>query len=327
MDFAKRKADLAAAGEANIHFAALQQNAQVTMAGLETERVKVEALVARGILTPLQGEEQLAKLEQSRLPVLQEIANEMRAAAISPEQIQAAQDFQNQLTQLAAASDIWGKRIAELKGSIESGLTQAFSNFFTEGITGAKSLGDAFRSLAQGIVGALQQALAQMIATMIVMQLMKSVMGFFGGGVGSLGTIGSGGTSTGGGALPVGGAAGGPVRGPGTGTSDSIPARLSAGEWVVTAEEVKRPGVLQFLQDLHSFQTMQVRPMGRMRSFASGGLVEPSDRPGGKNSRADLTVGLDPELILKKLIASSEWDRVVVKTIGNNRKGVKGILR
>jgi hypothetical protein len=64
-----------------------------------------------------------------------------------------------------------------------------------------------------------------------------------------------------------------------------------------------------------------------MRSFASGGLVEPSDRPGGKNSRADLTVGLDPELILKKLIASSEWDRVVVKTIGNNRKGVKGILR
>ena len=37
-------------------------------------------------------------------------------------------------------------------------------------------------------------------------------------------------------------AAGGPVRGPGTGTSDSIPAMLSNGEHVLTAEEVRRAG-------------------------------------------------------------------------------------
>ena len=43
-------------------------------------------------------------------------------------------------------------------------------------------------------------------------------------------------------ALPFSGAAGGEVFGPGTGTSDSIPARLSDGEFVMTAEAVRNAG-------------------------------------------------------------------------------------
>ena len=37
--------------------------------------------------------------------------------------------------------------------------------------------------------------------------------------------------------------AGGPVKGPGTSTSDSIPARLSKGEYVLPADTVKKVGV------------------------------------------------------------------------------------
>ena len=37
-------------------------------------------------------------------------------------------------------------------------------------------------------------------------------------------------------------AAGGEVTGPGTGTSDSVPARLSDGEFVLTAEAVRGAG-------------------------------------------------------------------------------------
>jgi len=37
-------------------------------------------------------------------------------------------------------------------------------------------------------------------------------------------------------------AAGGEVNGPGTGTSDSVPARLSDGEFVVTAQAVRGAG-------------------------------------------------------------------------------------
>lgn len=46
-------------------------------------------------------------------------------------------------------------------------------------------------------------------------------------------------------------AAGGIISGPGTGTSDSIPARLSDGEYVVKASAVKRPGVKELLDKIN----------------------------------------------------------------------------
>lgn len=57
-------------------------------------------------------------------------------------------------------------------------------------------------------------------------------------------------------------ASGGQVRGPGTGTSDSIPARLSNGEYVVNAEATKKH--LALLQAING---------GNVPAFAAGGLV------------------------------------------------------
>lgn len=62
-------------------------------------------------------------------------------------------------------------------------------------------------------------------------------------------------------------ASGGYVSGPGTGTSDSILARLSNGEFVVRAAAVQRYGV-SFLQALNTM---------RLPAFAAGGLVQPLD--------------------------------------------------
>lgn len=59
-------------------------------------------------------------------------------------------------------------------------------------------------------------------------------------------------------------ATGGPVRGPGTGTSDSIPARLSNGEYVMDAETTRRARPL--IEALH-------RTKGRVAGFAKGGPV------------------------------------------------------
>jgi hypothetical protein len=69
---------------------------------------------------------------------------------------------------------------------------------------------------------------------------------------------------------PAGGmASGGLVRGPGTGTSDSILARLSAGEFVVNSARVRQVG-LGFLQRLNGFADGGLVPS---MAFASGGLV------------------------------------------------------
>lgn len=66
-------------------------------------------------------------------------------------------------------------------------------------------------------------------------------------------------------------ASGGLVRGPGSSTSDSIPAYLSNNEFVVRGDVVRQPGVLRLLNSINDGGMSAVFP--RMPRFASGGLV------------------------------------------------------
>jgi hypothetical protein len=68
-------------------------------------------------------------------------------------------------------------------------------------------------------------------------------------------------------------ATGGAIYGPGTGTSDSIPARLSNGEHVWTAKEVQKLGGQGAMYALRA----QVR-QGNVPKFADGGAVQSSSR-------------------------------------------------
>nr|WP_284509398.1 phage tail tape measure protein [Caballeronia sp. GAFFF2] len=78
-------------------------------------------------------------------------------------------------------------------------------------------------------------------------------------------------------------AAGGYISGPGSGTSDSIPARLSNGEFVMTADAVRRIGVSS-LNAMNSGAAVHA-----IARFASGGLVGAASgvSPG---ARGDITV-------------------------------------
>lgn len=64
---------------------------------------------------------------------------------------------------------------------------------------------------------------------------------------------------------------GGQVRGPGTATSDSIPAMLSDGEFVVPADTVRKVGVRR-LQDLVDMTHTPVKGGSKPNHFADGGL-------------------------------------------------------
>lgn len=72
-------------------------------------------------------------------------------------------------------------------------------------------------------------------------------------------------------AAGAGHAAGGLIRGPGSGTSDSIPARLSNGEYVVNAAAVAQPGGRAFLDAINSGR---VAFSALSANFAAGGLVD-----------------------------------------------------
>jgi hypothetical protein len=78
-------------------------------------------------------------------------------------------------------------------------------------------------------------------------------------------------------------ATGGYISGPGTGTSDSIPARLSNGEFVVRSAAVSRFG----LDFLHAVNSMSM-PM-----FAGGGLVGAPSRLAGGGAGAPATSALN----------------------------------
>ncbi|KVC49911.1 phage tail tape measure protein [Burkholderia pseudomultivorans] len=76
-------------------------------------------------------------------------------------------------------------------------------------------------------------------------------------------------------------ATGGRVTGPGTSTSDSIPAWLSNDEFVVKASAVRKPGVLRLLEAINSG-----RDVG-FAKFANGGLV------GGRAGGVGVPGGMD----------------------------------
>lgn len=101
---------------------------------------------------------------------------------------------------------------------------------------------------------------------------------------------------------------GGLVRGPGTGTSDSIPTRLSAGEFVIPADVVDIPGVLPLLEKLRHMHRMHgvakhqtalkerlkaekgpgKSKGGMVRGYADGGLAGSAQQLGAR-AMADLT--------------------------------------
>ena len=126
---------------------------------------------------------------------------------------------------------------------------------------GKDVLGGFIGDLRQGVSAsqALSNALGKVVDKLIDVAL-NSVfdnIGKGGGGglTGIFGTIGK----------LLGFASGGHVSGPGTGTSDSIPARLSDGEFVVNARATKQNRAM--LEAMNS---------GRIPAFASGGMVNPT---------------------------------------------------
>lgn len=136
-------------------------------------------------------------------------------------------------------------------------LAKDFSGAITDWITGAQSFGDAMKSI-------LKQLIAQLIQAAIYATIVAACTGG-GGGFAARWK----------GAFGKGLATGGSVDGPGTGTSDSVPAMLSNGEYVLNAQAVDRLGV-PFLNGLNT---------GRLRGFASGGLVGSGGVAGYKAER------------------------------------------
>lgn len=136
--------------------------------------------------------------------------------------------------------------LAETYEKLGSQAISGIADAFAECITAGKSFGEAMANMCNQM---LQQVL-QLIAQWLILTALMGV----GGGIGSWA-----GTARG----KLFAASGGYISGPGTGTSDSIPAMLSNGEYIMSASAVDRIGV-PLLNGLNS---------GRLDGFATGGYI------------------------------------------------------
>lgn len=140
-------------------------------------------------------------------------------------------------------------------------------------------------------------------------------------------------------------AGGGLVTGPGTGTSDSIPAWVSNKEYIEPAHAVAKPGMLQHLEAIRRGQWepprfaegglvafargLSIPPIAQavgVSRFAEGGLVGGGGGGGAARLESSLTVGLDKGLVLQQL-DSPEGQRIVIKALTENSRTVQRIVQ
>lgn len=122
-------------------------------------------------------------------------------------------------------------------------------------------------------------------------------------------------------------ATGGLVSGPGSATSDSIPARLSAGEYVVRAAAVRQVGVA-FLDSLNGLSAGP-RFKGGELAFAAGGLVpevKVSPAQPQVNQAVRIVNAVDPGVTHDHL-QSPAGEKVIVNIIGRNARAIRAALQ
>jgi hypothetical protein len=335
-----------AAATQQAQFAGMKETGQSATAALTDDeadiRLKNIAIVA---------EAKIAELERARIPVLQALAAQMKAAAVTPDQVKEADDYAKSVDRIAEAAKKATADFASFEDQSATAIKGDLTTFLGSTITQAKSVGDAFRSLAGSVIGSIQKIVAALLVQIVTQKLVQAITGQGqnqGGAsadkmVAASAAMAVGGTvvkkgaddlqnasdslmaaatmllvanETGGGA--AGAAGGGLITGPGTGTSDSIPARLSNGEFVMRASSVREIGVPALARMNRGLNVGAIRGMSIPR-FAEGGLV--THGSGSNGVDLNIGVGLDEGLILKHL-SSKAAGKIVLSHVSNNPKAV-----
>jgi hypothetical protein len=137
---------------------------------------------------------------------------------------------------------------SSIQGSVTSALTDMMGN--------SRTAGQSFYNMGRSIVRSLDEMVIKMLVVAPIMRALQSSMG----GLNLFGSATTPAAQFAGGTIPM--ADGGFISGPGSSRSDSIPARLSNGEFVINAHATSQNRAL--LEAING---------GHLRGFADGGLA------------------------------------------------------
>jgi hypothetical protein len=281
-------------------------------------QIATERLSLRGRELQVQKEAGLiteTQMRQTLLGLQAETAREVEALIPKMEQLAQSTGSEEAVNRVARLKI----EIASLKTVTDevavriNGDTQnAFATMFEQIGSGAKSAKDAFSDFARSVLASINRIASQKLA--------ESLFGAMGGGGGSggFGAFISG--------LFKGFATGGLVSGPGTSTSDSIPARLSAGEYVLRAEAVRRVGA-DFLHALNGGLFVP-RWSGPRLAFAEGGLVpEIAQAPAAAPSQSVRIVNVIDPGMAADYLNSAAGEKTILNVLSRNGSAVRELLR
>ena len=295
------EADLAELGKLERQYQTVTERMAIRERELQVQKdagMLTETQMRRGVLDLHQ---QTAAEVEGLIPKMQELA----AATGSEEAINRVARLKVEVAGLKTAADDVATRI---NGDVEN----AFATMFEQIGSGAKSAKDAFADFARSVLAAINRIAAQKIA--------EELFGGMNKGGGGLGGLISGLFQW------AGFASGGYVSGPGTTTSDSIPARLSAGEYVLRAEAVRRVGV-DFLHALNG-GLFGPRWSGPRLAFADGGLVpEVAQAPAAAPPQSVRIVNVIDPGMAADYLNSAAGEKTILNVLSRNGSAVRELLR
>lgn len=262
-----------------------------------------------GMITETQMRRGVLELHQQTAAEVEGLIPKMQALAVSTGSEEAINRVARLKVEVAGLKTEADDVATRINGDVEN----AFATMFEQIGAGAKSAKDAFADFARSVLSAINRIAAQKIAEELFGGTSK-------GGGGGLGGLISGFFKW------AGFASGGYVTGPGTTTSDSIPARLSAGEYVLRAEAVRRIGV-DFLHALNGGLAAP-RWRGQRLAFAEGGLVpsaSPSPTTAPSQSVRIVNV-IDPGMAADYL-NSAAGEKTILNVLSRNGSAVRELLR
>ena len=196
-------------------------------------------------------------------------------------------------------------------GSIENSLVNL--------VSGTESAKDKFKRFCEEITKTILQAMTQIIIKGLITRAIMGAIGMGGGSSASFGGF----SGVDWDANPFGGhlfAAGGYISGPGTGTSDSIPAMLSNGEYVIRSAAVDRIGIAA------------LNRLNRTGHYADGGYV---GNTAGMYGAPPVTINIENQTGMPVTAdqTSSSFDGekwvigIVMNGIANNTMGMRSMLK
>lgn len=298
---------------AQAEFDLAQKKTEQDQKAFELEKQAIEIKARAGQITSAQKEKEINDLIRDRLPLLRaDAAAEVSAAQTTGSQnnVSAAQNATQGVQNLSVQTN-------QLQQQIRGSLTTDFNTFFMGLGRSTASAADQFRSLAASIVQSLEQII-----------LKKMLMKALGSDDDDSDSGGGGGGGGGGGLMGILGglfhfAEGGLIKGPGGPKSDSIPARVSPGEYIVKADAVSAFGVHN-LEAINRGLKMPSLDRMSLPKFAEGGLVGNAG-VGGGDSNIHLGISLEEGLVLKTL-SSKNAGNIVLQHLVNNPKAASKAL-